>query len=550
MKRFFSRVRISAACLFGAAILTFSTGCGAGDSNAVHTPGPDTTVLAEADTVIRGISHPLSGIVLDSLMIEGFLKTFPQFKEFANDFRLFYRNRSFNYAWFDQGGLIEPAQVLMSHMQETKDRYISYNIPYQDTLRKMFGHDDNTEDINRLKPDPTSELMLTGQYFHYAKKRWGQRLEGKQESVEWYIPRKKLDYTGLLTQALEGGNYDSISNSVMNQYYFGLRKALNTYRGISEKYPQPFTQISISGRIRPGDSSAAVSAIRERLHVLGYLPAGSGGGRYDPDMTKAVNRYKKSIGLKQDSIITKEMVAELNVPVKKRIEQILVNLERMRWVPRVPDNGDMILVNIPEFMLHYFEDEKKVWECNVVVGKTMTKTVIFSGNIKNVVFSPYWYVPPSIINKEIKPGMRRNPNYLAAHNMEWNGGNVRQKPGPRNSLGQVKFIFPNSNNIYLHDTPSKNLFKEDERAFSHGCVRVAKPRDLAIRILRKQPEWTPEKIDAAMNAGVERFVPVKENLPVYIGYFTAFVDSEGELNFRKDIYARDAHLYNMLVSGK
>jgi murein L,D-transpeptidase YcbB/YkuD len=146
--------------------------------------------------------------------------------------------------------------------------------------------------------------------------------------------------------------------------------------------------------------------------------------------------------------------------------------------------------------------------------------------------------------------MRRNPNYLAAHNMEWNGGNVRQKPGPRNSLGLVKFIFPNSNNIYLHDTPSKNLFNEDERAFSHGCVRVAKPRDLAIRILRKQPEWTPDRIDAAMNAGVERFVPVKENLPVYIGYFTAFVDTDGELNFRKDIYARDARLYSMLIGGK
>jgi murein L,D-transpeptidase YcbB/YkuD len=201
-------------------------------------------------------------------------------------------------------------------------------------------------------------------------------------------------------------------------------------------------------------------------------------------------------------------------------------------------------------MLHYYENEKKVWECNVVVGKTMTKTVVFNGNIKHVVFSPYWYVPPSIINKEVKPGMRRNPNYLAAHNMEWNGGNVRQKPGPRNSLGQVKFIFPNSNNIYLHDTPSKNLFKEDERAFSHGCVRVAKPRDLAMRILRHQPEWTPEKIDAAMNAGTERFVPVKENLPVYIGYFTAFVDTDGELNFRKDIYARDARLYSMLIGGK
>jgi murein L,D-transpeptidase YcbB/YkuD len=544
------RVKILWSLLMLSGLSIYAAGCGNGEGSKTSSAIQDSVQANIEDTVIRGISHPLSGIVLDSMEIVRFLKAFPEFKEFSKDFSLFYRNRSYNYAWYDQGGLIEPADVLMSHMQETKDRFISYKIPYQDTLRKLVNHDDNQRTSGSAKPDPTIELMLTGQYFHYAKKRWGQRLEGSPESVEWYIPRKKLDYTSLLTQALEGSDYDSIANSVMNQYYFGLRKALNTYRGLSEKYPQPFVPLSVSGRLRPGDSAAVISAIRERLHILGFLPAGNSGHTYEPGLASAVNRYKKSIGLKPDSLITKEMVTELNVPIRKRIEQILVNLERLRWVPRLPETGDMILVNIPEYMLHYFEDEKKVWECNVVVGKTMTKTVVFNGNIKHVVFSPYWYVPPSIINKEIKPGMRRNPNYLAAHNMEWNGGNVRQKPGPRNSLGQVKFIFPNSNNIYLHDTPSKNLFNEDERAFSHGCVRVGKPRDLAIRILRSQPEWTAQKIDAAMNAGVERFVPVKENLPVYIGYFTAFVDTDGELNFRKDIYARDARLYSMLTGGK
>jgi murein L,D-transpeptidase YcbB/YkuD len=550
MKTIFMRVKFFLPVMLLTGLSFYAAGCRNGEGRQTASSSLDSVQAVVEDTVIRGISHPLSGIVLDSMEIVSFLKSFPEFKEFSKDFSLFYGNRSYNYAWYDQGGLIEPADVLMSHMQDTRNRYISYSIPYQDSLRKMVSHDDNQRATSTTTPDPTVELMLTGQYFHYAKKRWGQRLEGNPESLEWYIPRKKLDYASLLTQALEGSDYDSIANTVMNQYYFGLRKALSTYRAISEKYPQPFAPISISGRIRPGDSSAALPLVRERLHVLGYLPSAQDGRGYDAALAAAVNRYKKSIGLKQDSIITKEVVAELNVPIRKRIEQILVNLERLRWVPRVPETGDMILVNIPEYKLHYFEDEKKVWDCNVVVGKTMTKTVVFNGSIKNVVFSPYWYVPPSIINKEVKPGMARNPNYLASHNMEWNGGNVRQKPGPRNSLGLVKFIFPNSNNIYLHDTPSKNLFNEDERAFSHGCVRVAKPRDLAIRILRKQPEWTPDKIDAAMNAGVERFVPVKNDLPVYIGYFTAFVDTDGELNFRKDIYNRDERLYAMLVSGK
>jgi murein L,D-transpeptidase YcbB/YkuD len=527
----------------------FGSACGGSDAGKLVSNSRDTIPMVDSSAVMRSIAHPLSGLSLDSGEIDRFLKKFPDFKEFSEDFRLFYRNRSFNYAWFDQGGLIEQAGVLLAHLEETKDRYISYNVPYQDTMRSIFLLEDGPDDRSGIKPDPTAELMMTGQYFHYARKRWGQRLDGKLESLEWYIPRKKLDYAGMLIETLEGRNYDSIANTVMNQYYFGLRNALTRYRDISEKYPGPFSPISVSRQLKPGDSSLVIPAIRERLNILGYLPSGTGTSVYDRGMAAGVNRYKKSMGMRQDSLITKEMVKELNVPVRKRIEQILVNLERLRWVPRVPDKGDMILVNIPEYELHYFEDGKKVWDCNVVVGKTMTKTVIFSGNIKHVVFSPYWYVPPSIINKEVRPGMARNPNYLASHNMEWNGGNVRQKPGPGNSLGQVKFIFPNSNNIYLHDTPSKNLFKEDSRAFSHGCVRVGKPRDLAIRILKGQSEWTTENIDAAMNAGVERFVPVKKTLPVYIGYFTAFVDAQGELNFRKDIYARDERLYNMLVSG-
>jgi murein L,D-transpeptidase YcbB/YkuD len=504
----------------------------------------------QRDTVIQGIALSVSDISFDSALIPRFLSRFPEFRPFASDYALFYRNRGYNYAWYDGQGIIEQAWVLLSHLQETDTSYISYRIPYRDTLHKMFRYDDDASARDALKADPTYELMLTGQYFNYAKKRWGQRLEGSQESIGWYIPRKKLDYSGLLGQVLEGKSYDSITNTVMNRYYIGLRKALNTFRALEKEHPGVLPQITYSKTLRPGDSSSVIPLVRQRLQMYGYEVGANGTNVYDPALSMAVNRYRRNLGLKQDSLISRDVTDALNVPIRKRIEQILVNLERLRWVPKVPELGDMILVNIPEYMLHYFEHGSKVWECNVVIGKPMTKTVIFSGDIRHVVFSPYWYVPPSIINKEVRPGMKRNPNYLAAHNMEWNGGNVRQKPGPRNSLGLVKFIFPNSNNIYLHDTPSKNLFNEDNRAFSHGCVRVGKPRDLAIRILRDDPAWTPAKIDAAMNAGTEKFVPVKKQLPVYIGYFTAFVDAEGALNFRKDIYNRDQHLYDMLTSGK
>jgi murein L,D-transpeptidase YcbB/YkuD len=180
----------------------------------------------------------------------------------------------------------------------------------------------------------------------------------------------------------------------------------------------------------------------------------------------------------------------------------------------------------------------------------MTKTVIFSGMMSQIVFSPYWNLPVSIIRNEVKPGMAENEKYLETHNMEWNNGQVRQKPGKNNSLGLVKFIFPNSEEIYMHDTPARSLFARERRALSHGCIRVAKSRDLAIAVLEDDPEWTPEKIDAAMHAGIEKVYRLKSRIPVYIGYLTVWIDREGEINFYRDVYKRDERLAQLLLDNK
>jgi L,D-transpeptidase YcbB len=510
------------------------------------------TSLARAlnDTVLQGISHPLSGIAFDSGQVENFLAKFPEFREFSKEFKQFYTGRAYNYVWYDNEGLIEPAHVLLAHLQVTDSIGLPVKLPYRDTLQKLFHYDDHTEDLNHLKPDITSELLLTGQYFHYVKVKYGQRLSGKQESLQWYLPRKKLNYEKLLEQTLAGIDVDKAAEGEMNRQFIALRKELLRYRDIAKTNPDPVETISISKPLKPGDSSRAIIVLRKRLHMYGFLKSADGNNIYDDNLGVAVNRYKKTQGMKQDFLVTGEMAASLNVPVKKRIEQLLTNIERFRWMPKIPEEGEFIFVNIPEYRLHYYENGKNTWDCNVVVGKPMNKTVIFSGDIRHIVFSPYWYVPPSIISKEVKPGMNRNPNYLASHRMEWNGGNVRQKPGPANSLGLVKFIFPNSNSIYLHDTPSKSLFNEDNRAFSHGCVRVGEPKALAVRILRDDPAWTPEKIGAAMNSGSEKFVPIKRRLPVLIGYFTAFIDKDGDLNFRKDVYGRDGRLFDMISDSK
>ncbi len=202
---------------------------------------------------------------------------------------------------------------------------------------------------------------------------------------------------------------------------------------------------------------------------------------------------------------------------------------------------------MPAFKLYSYQNDSLAWSMNVVVGKAQHKTVIFNGNIKYVVFSPYWNVPSSIVRKEIPPAIRKNRNYLQRHQMEWFGSQLRQKPGPNNSLGLVKFLFPNSHSIYLHDTPAKSLFNESARAFSHGCIRLEDARKLAIYLLQQDPDWNVQRIDSAMHAGVERTVTLKKSMPVYIAYFTAWVGRDGKLNFRRDIYDRDKRLLEAIL---
>ena len=254
--------------------------------------------------------------------------------------------------------------------------------------------------------------------------------------------------------------------------------------------------------------------------------------------------------------------AALKVPVEDRIQQVRLNLERWRWMP--DDLGARhFMVNIPHYHLVARENGKPVKDIRVVVGKPGNNTPVFSGNMETVVFSPYWNIPDSIVEGETAPAMAKDPSYLARNNMEilrlGGGGNrvvspsevnwddpnelkqlaFRQRPGPNNALGHVKFLFPNEYNVYLHDTPADNLFARPGRAFSHGCIRVEEPEPLAQYVLREDPTWTPEKIRAAMHSGDEQHVKLKTQIPVHIVYFTAWVDDKGGLHFQPDIYGYD-----------
>jgi len=222
------------------------------------------------------------------------------------------------------------------------------------------------------------------------------------------------------------------------------------------------------------------------------------------------------------------------------------------WVPNISPQ-QVIEVNIPEFLLKFYEGDLKAFDMKVVVGKEGANTTMFSGDLSQVVFSPYWNIPASIVEEEILPAMQKDQSYLQKNHMEIvkQGDSVpviRQVPGPDNPLGEVKFLFPNSYDIFFHDTPAKELFEKSKRAYSHGCIRLEDAKKLAFYLLKDDESWTPDKIEQAMNSGKEQFVALKKTIPVMITYFTAWVDENGQINFRDDIYNHDHKTKQRLFS--
>lgn len=504
-------------------------------------------VKQELDTHLQGSINHKSNMPFDSAEISTFYKIYPDLEKYAKDVFEIYRRYNYRQIWFDKNGVVEFGHSLFSKVNELDKEGIVSVFPYQDKIDGVF-----LDEIENTLTNTETDLMLTNLFLFYAGKVYTGVDHKTSTALEWLLPRKELSYESLLDSVILNPTLLNKDSVVMFRQYFKLRDVLQQYREIEKN--GGWKPIEVEPKVKaykPGDTSKVIQQIREHFFITGDISGNNQSNKYDEELVAAVKKYQLRNGKNPQTSITPALIAEMNVPVGDRIKMIIVNMERCRWVsPEVVKATELIFVNIPSYMLYFNRNDQRVLESAVVVGKTMNKTVIFSGNMSSVVFSPYWNVPPSILAKEIKPGIKKDPNYLAKHNMEYyNNGQVRQKPGKKNSLGKVKFIFPNSNNIYLHDTPSKSLFAKESRAFSHGCIRVAKPRELAIKILENDPEWPVEKIDAAMNASTEKWVSLKNKIPVYIGYFTAWVDENDVINFYDDVYARDERLYNILVEG-
>ena len=273
--------------------------------------------------------------------------------------------------------------------------------------------------------------------------------------------------------------------------------------------------------------AAQAAALRARLQASGDTLKG----------------FQQRHGLPANGVLDRATIEALNVPVEDRILQIELNLERWRWQGWEP-GGRTILVNVPTFQLHAYEDGREALTMRVITGTGDSQTPVFAEEMDQVVFSPHWNVPANILETEVLPAIRRNPGYLASKNMEMvrsesGGVSVRQRPGPRNALGLVKFTFPNPFNVYLHDTPADALFARPRRAFSHGCVRLEKPEALARFVLAGAAEWSDAQIARAMRSGREQFVALKTPVPLRIAYFTTWVDADGTVRFAPDVYRHD-----------
>ena len=491
-------------------------------------------------------SSSYSDLFLDTTSLQNFIKQNKIPDSIGRRLESFYNTRNYQFAWFSQDGLTEQARGfwnLHDYVTTYEDDSLLKDKKLQKKMDRLIAEDELSVSASN-KDYINTELTLTQHFIMYMLNNY-EKGYVKRKEMERFIPRKKEDPIALADSLMNKKHKDDKYFEDVNESYNGLKDQLGKYLTIAKNGGWPQVNF-VKKPLKKGTSSPEIANIKKRLIITGDLAGNDTSHVFNDTLVSAVKNFQARHGFSETGSVSDSLIKEMNVPVTKRIEQLLMNMDRMRWLANNP-SGNLIVVNIPEFVLHVYEGKQKAFDIDVVVGKEGHNTMMFNGDLNQVVFSPYWNVPPSIVAKEILPAIEKNPNYIAKENMEITGNDdglpvVRQKPGAGNALGKVKFLFPNSFNIYFHDTPAKSLFEKDKRAYSHGCIRLKEPEKFANYVLRNQPEWTPEKINEAMNSGNEKYVKVKDPIPVVITYYTAWVDENGRLNFREDIYGHDGRL--------
>lgn len=479
----------------------------------------------------------------------------------------FYKERGYLQAWTDYDEILDRGWQLLKVMENAGQDGLDparYRFPAALSMVQQVEEDSLAEE---QEPGHMAavDLVLSEVFGRYANHLTGGVLDPSASGLDWEIPKDSVDTYALLQRLATDEDPAAIIASLRPQSpgYHLLMEQLARYQLTAREGGWPEVPDDIPSEV--GERGAGVVALRNRLIAEGdpeearLAQAGAAGADvYDENLAAAVEHFQARHALQPDGRVGGSTLEQLNVSVDDRIRQIVLNLDQWRWLPQ--DLGDRyILVNVAGFELEYVKNDSVALAMNVVVGQEGWETPIFTDTMEHIVVNPYWNVPASIKKDEVIPAIQRDPGYLSRNNMEALMGNnvvpagsidhsnleaysFRQRPGSSNALGAVKFLFPNDNNIYLHDTPADQYFSAHRRAFSHGCIRLEKPLDLARMLLDDVTESSSDRLDELLSRESEQWINVTETLPVYILYFTAWAGRDGTMRFYPDIYERDRRL--------
>lgn len=498
--------------------------------------------------------------------IEGWSAGYPQTvlgEALRNTKRLpvLYEQHDFKLLWFDDDRLNPRAQQWLAALAGVE-------------ADGLFSADYHWSLLQQLQPPQTQadawqyDLVLSDALISLADHLVSGKVDPESITSEWKANKRKIGVDALDADLLGNAPVDDVLNRWRpNQIrYFRLRDALAKLDKLDSEGWAPLAE---KPAIKPGMTDERLAEIGRRLLLWGDLPAAADTSSYETELVTAIKHFQLRHGLEVDGVIGAESIRALNVSPQQRRDQIIVNMERWRWLPEELGRY-FLVVNVAAFELKVIRDNETVFTKPVIVGRNYRKTPVFSDNIRYLVLNPTWTVPRKLAVQDKLPEIQRNPEYLShlgftlyelGTNTVVNPQKVSwldvtkanfpyrlvQGPGPQNALGQVKFMFPNPYDVYLHDTPSRDLFGKSERAFSSGCIRVAEPLDLA-EFLLADTQWSRQRIDDLINAGNTETIYLATPLPIHIEYWTAWVDRAGTLNFRKDIYDRDAPLWKALTT--
>lgn len=521
-----------------------------------------------------------------------------------------YHNTGNNTIWFGNNRpspFYETATaLLMDAALHGLDPFVYIDSDFQERVKAVYENGADTLALARLDVAFTDRFLLFTT--HVSEGRVTSVANGKS-IWKRTTPVSSFRDVGMLSETKTADELRSMIGQLQPQHeqYSRLQQALATYRSLANDLGQP---ISVPSALKPGDRSVAIPLIRKRVlhlnssvqrdtsgnlsvsaihnakdqdvsvanavtvdqthHDLSGTTAAADSLYYDQDLAAAVQLFQRRHGLTADGVVGERTLRFMNQKISDRVAQIALNMERLRWTSPIHTDRYLV-VNIPDYKLTVYENAQRAFDMRVVVGSTSTPTPVFNDQLNHIVFSPTWTVPTSIIRNEIIPNLRKDSTYYSEKNFviykqdvqidpaleNWKDPNINpyqlrvvQSPGADNSLGAVKFMMPNNMSIYLHDTPSRRLFAKDYRALSHGCVRLHEPAKLAEYLLKDQQGWDAERIAKAMGGSDPATILLKKRYPVYLMYQTAWVDDEGLLQFREDIYGHDKAQLRQLFPPK